>query len=245
MVVLVGHYDELPGPLEPLAGDLAQQLTAEAPVAPILMGAYQLKAPHGAGEEEAAAGHQTLPLPDPPPLSQSIGDHGLIEVAPRLKVGKVARLPMARVPVIELQGQPVIPVGGGEGAGRGEILVARGLPIGGPQRQHHALHVLVSRRHEAGDPAVLSLGQRPLEGAMADPGILADQLVEAGFEPTLVTVAGRSGEQQIVAEVVIRGGRGAHGPEPFMVRHLALIAIEQQIGGKTGVIFHDKAPANA
>ncbi|MNC21417.1 hypothetical protein D3C75_693960 [compost metagenome] len=80
---------------------------------------------------------------------------------------------------------------------------------------------------------------------MADLGILADQLVEAGFEPTLVAVAGRSGEQQIVAEVVIRGGRGAHGPEPFMVRHLALIAIEQQIGGKTGVIFHDKAPANA
>lgn len=25
VVVLVGHYDELPGPLEPLAGDLAQQ----------------------------------------------------------------------------------------------------------------------------------------------------------------------------------------------------------------------------
>lgn len=82
VVVLVGHYDELPGSLEPLTGDLAQQLTAEAPVAPILMGTNQLEAPHGAGEEEAATGDQATLMPDPPPLSQSIGDHGLIEVAP-------------------------------------------------------------------------------------------------------------------------------------------------------------------
>ena len=151
---------------------------------------------------------------------------------------------MGGIPLCQLEGEPLIPVVGGEGAGLWQRIPARSLLAASLQGQHHALHVLVSRRHEPGDPAVLPLAQGPLEGTVADPGILTDQAVEAGLQPALVMIAGGRGEQQVVAKVIVGGVRSAHGPEGTMVRHLALVAVEQQIGGKTGVIFHDEAPAH-
>ncbi|MNR37108.1 hypothetical protein D3C85_1551010 [compost metagenome] len=82
MVMLIGHYDEALGLRQPQARNLAQQLAAEPAIAPILPGAHKLKTPHIAGEEQPAAGDQLALLPDPPPLPQSIGDHGLIQAAP-------------------------------------------------------------------------------------------------------------------------------------------------------------------
>src|SRR5690606_20462632 len=99
-------------------------------------------------------------------------------------------------------------------------------------------------RHETCYAAVLAFRQRPLKGAMLHSGVQPDQLVKTGLEPAFVTIAGGSGEQQIVAKIVIGSIRGAHGPELLMVYHVALIAIEQQVCCKTGVGIHDEAPAN-
>ena len=81
MIVLVGHYDEPVDPRQPVPGNLAQQLAAQSLIAPCLPGAYQLEATQGVGEEETATGDQLLLLPDPPPLTQPVPDHRLIQLA--------------------------------------------------------------------------------------------------------------------------------------------------------------------
>ena len=75
-----------------MLGNLAQQLAAEPLITPFPVSSHQLKAPQFIGKEETAAGNQLIIQPDPPPVTQVIGDHCLIELSAGVKVGEITLL---------------------------------------------------------------------------------------------------------------------------------------------------------
>lgn len=118
---------------------------------------------------------------------------------------------MPLIPLMEFEVEPLLPISICEGACLNLVYVTvrmwAALLI---QRQHHALHILVSRCDKTGDPAVLPGRQWPLKSAVADSVVVTDQSIKGGFQPAFVTVAGRGGEQQVVAEVVVGSIRCAN-----------------------------------